>query len=286
VDTYNNNIPISPLVGRCDHEISCTYILTPWEFFNEYNVCESDYNIDSPGIDLHYIKNQEPDYIPMGYLRKSLQNPANSFTVFLLKYLNDDYVTLKRLIEMYKIGSHDQACIFWQIDINQKIRTGEMMWFDEYGHRGEYIDWAHKRIGVPEFSLQQCLFGEHLLLEYPVAKNVIIVEACKTAVILKHLYINDPGVIVMACGCLHGLKVDKFRVFEGSGKNVLLLPDVCCESDWETQRRNIQEKIGLNISVYNTIAFIKFQLKDGCYLTKGKDIADHLICKRLGKHYV
>jgi len=44
------------------------------------------------------------------------------------------------------------------------------------------IDWAHKALKLGNLSLNQCLFGEHLLNEYR-NKPVAIIKSEKTAII-------------------------------------------------------------------------------------------------------
>ena len=91
-------------------------------------------------------------------------------------------------VRHYFIGSSswNNATVFWQIDQNNRIRTGKIMQYNkETGKRIKEpiskISWVHSRLRINDFNLAQCLFGEHLLQD--TTKIVAIVESEKTAII-------------------------------------------------------------------------------------------------------
>ena len=69
------------------------------------------------------------------------------------------------------------------------MRAGKIMGYDAVtGHRIKepfnQVNWVHSVRKVPDFHMQQCLFGEHLLSDTSAAmsaKPVAIVESEKTA---------------------------------------------------------------------------------------------------------
>lgn len=79
--------------------------------------------------------------------------------------------------------------------------------------------WVHSVLKLPDFSLQQCFFGEHLLADK--SKPVALVESEKSAIIAS-LYF--PKFIWMAAGGKDGLKAEKFSVL--NGRTVVLFPDL------------------------------------------------------------
>jgi hypothetical protein len=79
--------------------------------------------------------------------------------------------------------------------------------------------WVHKVLQLPDFSLQQCFVGEHLLKGNN--KPVAVVESEKTAIIAS-LYL--PQFIWIAAGSKSGLSELKCQALRG--RNVILFPDI------------------------------------------------------------
>ena len=302
-DAFNNYQIISPIVGKCERIIECKYWKTPYEFFNENNIeaPESCYSINiNNGIEsdaLNSIKNDALSdydsliscvYIPEKYFKPSFNNCANSFTIFLHEYLNKDTQKLLDLIKMYKIGTGKNTdVIYWQVDIENNIRTGKIMRFNDKGKRlKNCIDWAHLRVKIDDYTVKQCLYGEHLLAHYPKARQIIIVESEKTAIILKSEYMDDNNIIVMATGGQQDLILDRFKVFEDRAVEITLIPDVGAQSDWKRKMEIIRFNLKLDIELYDPNQFIIMNFNDDFTLESGEDIADYLIYKKLGIEYI
>lgn len=111
----------------------------------------------------------------------------------LINFFDTD--TILRLVGEYLLGvTKDGDVIFYQVDIKGRIRGGKIMKYNrETGHSikdpaaKNPINWVHvpmlRKGLLPEgWTMTQCLFGEHLLAQYP-DKVVCLVEAEKTAVI-------------------------------------------------------------------------------------------------------
>ena len=147
------------------------------------------------------IEPQKPmaiGYVPIHYVEKSKSVQSNFFR-FLSTLLGNYYGSksqevLNRLLDEYRLGAtRDGSVIFWQIDINGKVRTGKVMQYNpEDGHRikeqGAAINWIHsilkKQKTLPEdWSLTQCLFGEHLLNLYPDKVVVFLTSSLFCAII-------------------------------------------------------------------------------------------------------
>lgn len=82
-----------------------------------------------------------------------------------------------------------------------------------------HVTWALKTMKQPEFAIQQCFFGEHLLRDN--INPVAIVESEKTATIAS-VYL--PQFIWIAAGNLNGLNEEKCSVLKG--RQVILYPDL------------------------------------------------------------
>ena len=127
-----------------------------------------------------------------------------------------------------------------------------------------HITWVHKAIEQPEFNLQQCYFGEHLLKGY--TKPIAIVESEKTAIIAS-VYL--PQFIWLACGSLTNLNADKCKVLKG--RSVILYPDLNGFDEWKAKA---QELASL---AHFTVSDLLERKATEAEKQKGLDLADFLI---------
>ena len=219
------NIPIHQSVGKCNHESSCGYHLTPKQYFSDNDI-KHDFKPND------FIKQIEP-IRPMGTLNFDLVQKTTSHQSNFVQILIDIFVhegtinpTMERLCRSYFIGATKaKEVIFWQIDLNGKVRTGKVMQYDPTNGKRQSVDWIHSRMikskQLPDnFNLVQCFFGEHLLKLNPTG-TIAIVESEKTAIIAAGLM---PNFIWIAAGQLQGLNIDKCKCL--AGRNVVLFPDL------------------------------------------------------------
>jgi hypothetical protein len=209
---------IAENVGRCNREEKCGYHLTPSEYFR------------SKGIDYKPIVEVAPkplpptSYIPEKIMVRTLTT-NNQFVSFLTKHFS--FSEVAQIIDKYRIGdTKDARVIFWQIDDQDRVRTGKIMRYDpNTGHRiknerGSF-DWAHRYMKQP-FQLEQCLFGLHLIKE---GKPIAIAESEKSAVIAS---LTIPNFTWMATG-----GKGNFRLMEAvRGRDVTLFPDLGAYDQW------------------------------------------------------
>lgn len=225
-------------VGKCNHESRCGYHYTPKEFFKDHGVTDQSkaytYQVQP--------RPQEPPR-PISYIDPSFVVRSKSKKSYFVDFLKTLFAPgiVDRLVEAYKIGAtRDHSVIFWQIDIEGKVRTGKKIMYDPVtGHRkknGFVVDWIHaimkrhKMVGE-DYNLCQCLFGEHLLAEEP-TKTVALVEAEKTAVICAGVY---PGYTWLATGGMSQLRYETMKVLQG--RNVIVFPDIGATDDWRERLR-------------------------------------------------
>lgn len=202
----DNNEPLNEAVGRCDHESGCGYHYTPGQYFKDppelRQPCHPERSEGSwrpkavhrrtPCPTVHPV--DKVDTLPEDIVAKTLRPDLPSdFTRFLATLF--DPIILEGLIDEYRIGvTRDRTVIFYQIDVQGRIRTGKVMKYDpETGHRikdentPNKITWVHSLLKYSghlpqEWTLSQCLFGEHLLPLFP-EKPVALVESENTAII-------------------------------------------------------------------------------------------------------
>ena len=106
-----------------------------------------------------------------------------------------------------------------------------MLYDTQTGHRVKepqaYISWAHSELHLPDFNLQQCLFGEHLL-KTSASVPIMLVESEKTAVIMAH-FISD--YLWLATGGKNGcFNKDAMSVLRD--REVTLVPDLGATELW------------------------------------------------------
>jgi hypothetical protein len=210
-------------------------------------------------------------FIPNEPFKASLKvNDTNHFFKFLVGLFGVDITT--NLVSRYFIGTSkfwSGATVFWQIDAGGNIRTGKIMLYNpDTGKRVKeprsYIAWVHSALKLPEFELNQCFFGEHLLRDS--TKPVAIVESEKTAIIAS-IYL--PQFIWLACGSKEGLNVEKSQILKG--RNVTLFPDLKAHEKWREKAKQLAHIARFNVSdLLETKA-----TPDEMQL--GLDLADYLI---------
>ena len=171
------------------------------------------------------IKEKPTSFVDSKWHQASLKNwDTNDFVKFLVKeFSQDQYYDI---IKKYRLGTKDNDVIFWQIDIDKKIRSGKIMAYDpNTGKRQKRINWVHSKI--ENFNLNQCLFGEHLLIgnEKPIA----IVESEKTACIMSQC---RPDFLWLATGGSTSGIDKKFKVLIGNKNEVTLFPDEGKYQEW------------------------------------------------------
>ena len=245
--------PIDRTVGRCNHESSCGYHLTPRQFFADHPAEKERKSVLTRQTPERKPK-PEAGYIPFRNVERSAS--YNSSFIRFLCGLFDRYTlespTIERLMSDYALGAtKDGDIIYWQIDINGKVRSGKVMRYNpETGRRVKDaggINWVHsilkkKKLLPDDFNLTQCLFGEHLLKVCP-TKIVALVESEKSALIASGVY---PDYIWLATGGKSQLSIDKLKVLRG--RTVIMFPDVDGFEYWSNKVKEV-ESIGCRVIV-------------------------------------
>lgn len=296
----DTNQPINPIVGICNHINSCGYHYTPKQYFidNPPTTAARDMvpmrsTANHPPMvtatpPMVTVTSKEIGLIPLEYMNRSLSTGSDfvQFLRNLFKNINGLNQSIDEVCDRYKLGSTKSGdVIFWQVDINGKVRTGKIMQYNPATGKRVHnasgaIDWVHnklKRAGtVPQdFNLRQCYFGEHLLSVHP-DKTIAIVEAEKTAVITSVLM---PQYIWIAAGNINGLTLDKSAVLKG--RSVILFPDLSSELparptafvQWSKRAAEIRQAYGCKVVVSDILERIASDEEK----ENGLDIADYLI---------
>jgi hypothetical protein len=190
----------------------------------------------------------------------------------------------KELIEKYFIGSSKYrfhrkdflnyvsepgATVFWQIDQRGKIRAGKIMLYSPTTGKRikcpyDHISWTHSALKLPNFQLQQCFFGEHLLKDN--LKQIAICESEKTAIICS-VYL--PEFVCIAAGNKNGLNPEKCMAL--AGRNVVLFPDTNSFDEWKLKSSTLNHIANFTISNLLERKASESDKKEGL------DLADYLI---------
>jgi hypothetical protein len=250
------NADLPAQYGRCDRELECTYHLNPYQDgYAKGEASEYILKVEEP---------KPPSLHTMQIVDKSVKSRENNFAVFLTTLLGDD--TGDHLLK-WKVGTSNKkwqgATIFWYITQSGDVRAGKVMLYDpNTGKRVKAsptpISWAHVLLGLQDFNLSQCLFGEHLLTDKPIC----IVESEKTAIIASYYL---PEFDWLATGGLSNLNERNTKVL--SDKQVWLIPDRGGEEKWTEKAKYIEIKNGIKFNISKCLLGLE----------QGIDLADVLI---------
>ena len=233
-----NGMALSPLVGKCDHEIKCGAHVKPKDFFKDH---------PSLAIPESWLKpmpetKRELMTIPMEQVDKFRTNKT-TFAKWLIELFGNTEV-----LDAYKVGGLKSGeTIFWQIDQEGRVRSGKCIRYGEDGHRiknnGNEVTWMHsllKKDGVlpKDFELTQCLFGEHLLTD---GCTVGLVESEKTAIICSMVY---PDKVWLATGGKNNLHGERMQVL--LGHKVSVFADADAVNEWR-ERVTRMKSLGYDI---------------------------------------
>ena len=249
IDTETGDI-LDPTCGRCNHESSCQYHLTPREFFQQNPGARPQGDAwREPPEWLKRPRNaprtsqstpKEPATIcelPKEVVSKTIRvAPASNFVKFLDTLF--DPLVVEGIVFDYNLGvTKAGETIFYQQDSAGRYRGGKVIQYDPAsGHRIKDTDFpvhwvtsAFQKKGFipPTWKMTQCLFGEHLLGSAP-NRDVCLVEAEKSACICSAFI---PDCIWVATGGKNqlGPKLDVLR-----NRSVTVYPDIDGYEAWKS----------------------------------------------------
>lgn len=232
-------------------------------------------NMDRGNRITKVVQQEQPtSYIDNELMERTISNYSiNPLFVFLTGIIGKEKTD--RIFRLYKVGTSKKwggATVYWQIDWHGRVRSGKIMLYNSSdGHRVKephsYVSWVHSELHLDNFNMKQCLFGEHLLPQYP-SKPVVIVESEKSALLATHFM---PDFIWLATGGIHGcFKEESIKVLKN--RSVMLCPGLGAFEAWKTKipmLSNVCSKV--IISEHLELVATEEQRKSGL------DIADFLL---------
>lgn len=226
------------------------------------------------------LSTKRPDCIEPESLMGTLTDyDQNGFVQFLLELFRGDPQSVWQAVNDYMIGTTKGGkTIFWQIDTERRIRTGKTISYEAAtGRRRKDVNpnWIHsemKKAGLlkPDFELQQCFFGEHLLPFLP-DLPIAITEAEKSAVIGSICKSVFPDLVWLACGGKSNLNAERLARL-GRNRTIILYPDADGFERWQLVASDAL-KAGLTVNVSDLIE----KHATDAEKAKGYDLADYLV---------
>jgi hypothetical protein len=248
----------------------------PYKEHDMYGYCHSCGETFLPPLDKSILPERvflKKIIKPISYIDASVLKSTLSGGNYFIDYLNTlfDADVVEELQARFFIGSSghwNASTTFWQVDINNKIRSGKIMLYDpQTGKRVKepynHFTWAHTALKLLDFNLSQCLFGEHQLKSN--TNPVAVVESEKTAIIASVFY---PQFIWLACGGKNGLTNEKMKVL--IGRTVTLFPDNDGFDLWREQQKTLPD--GIKFTTVSNLLERKAKAEE-----RGFDLADYFI---------
>lgn len=226
------------------------------------------------------IVQKKPSYIAEDIMQRPKRGYDNNHFVRFLYSLFPE-PTVLNVLKRYHVGTAnlwEGAVVFWQVDVDGKIHDGKIMLYDvATGHRADKVSWTHSVMKMKDFVLEQCFFGEHLLVDKH--KPIAIVESEKTAIIAS-LFMDD--FIWLASGGKDGCFNRRKHVLRG--RKVVLFPDLKATAAWQKKADAMNDD-----GILTEVSTFLEEHASADEREQGLDIADYIIRqileeKRLGRH--
>jgi hypothetical protein len=147
---------------------------------------------------------------------------GNNLFRFLSRYYGEPAVS--RVFDLYRVGTDGDRAVFWHIDREGRVRSGQKIPYPPDGHHRRKDVFPPVVTEGPPGGINFCFFGEHLLASFPPGARVQVVESAKTALVCA---VEDPGGIWIATGGKGNLGEGDVRRWEAlKGRTVVLHPDL------------------------------------------------------------
>lgn len=277
---YSDGSPVADGVcGKCDRADNCGVHYPPREYFKDNPTFKpARFSQFRPQRKRPVIS--PPSYIDpslmMATMRGYEMNPLAKFLHSTFDEVAGEEV-VQANIERYAVGSSSRyggSAIFWQIDQFGRIRSGQIMGYDATSGKRNHKqqNWVHsvKQEDYPDFKLEQCYFGSHLInsadkvvaeihREWDVMPNmqkcevepiIYLFESPKAAVIMSIALMwggcRMTEVPMATCGCgninpsldCRKNPYDKIQVLKN--RKLVLFPDCGKFEEWKSKGEQLK----------------------------------------------
>lgn len=302
VDTHTSEL-LPERYGKCNHKVSCNYYVSPYyigasgiSFATQLYLEQKLGKSRPPGIP-SIPRHVRPApikivFIPQSVYQQSMRRyEQNAFARLLRQHFGCD--TEQELLRKFHVGTSrywPDACVFWLIDERGRIRSGQVVQFDESGHTVKAPErrtrWVHtamthrlrnSKSALPDWLVEynsskgNCahLYGLFQLATAPASYPIAIVESPKAMIIAS---VHFPQFIWMATLGLGNLTVERLEPLRG--RRIVLWPDVGGYNHWQAKAATLS-KLGFTIQVSD---FLEKRAAN----EKGLDLADVLLREWVG----
>lgn len=260
---YPDGTVISEECGRCDHESSCGYHVSPRAYFADH---PDSGNKGCHTIEPRPVRQSPPRVEVPGYWISRLyclapragKNPLLRWWWQFFEEVRDEYRNIastfqqrmRDALSLYGVGTleHDGTgyTVWWIVDEDGHVRSGKAMRYLDNGHRDKTSErsflWMHRLPTVlacqqPGAEYSSCLFGLHLLKRG--YKQVQVVESEKTAVMMS---VFRPDMCWMATMGMGNLNRYSLSPLTERGVTVVLHPDVDGYEKWTERAKEIRRE--------------------------------------------
>lgn len=233
--------PLGENCGKCDHEQSCGYNLTPKQYASDNHL-----NLRGGALKPSPMANipLQPLRVPNYYVREAEKHAWDSpLVAWLSSIFNRE--TVAKAVSLYHVGQIGRYTVFPQIGVDGWTRTGKMIAYRPDGHRDREAgaDWLHsylRRYGHGKEvvgELHQCLFGLRLLRGRSASTLVRVFEGEKSALAMTCYDIatgagNVVNLATGGCAMLKNLLTASATILQGFD-SITLFPDAGEAERWK-----------------------------------------------------
>ena len=233
--------PLGENCGKCDHEQSCGYNLTPKQYARDNHI-----NLRGGALRPSPMETAplQPLRVPNDYISEAEKHAWDSPLVdWLSNIFNRE--TVAKAVSLYHVGQIGRYTVFPQIGVDGWTRTGKMIAYRPDGHRDREAgaDWLHsylRRCGRGKegvVGLPQCLLGLLLLRDRSASTLVRVFEGEKSALAMTcyDIAMGAGNVVNLAtggCAMLKKLLVASATILQGFD-SITLFPDAGEAERWE-----------------------------------------------------
>ena len=264
--------------GRCDHETSCGYFLSPYARPSDGSLSYvASINRGDITAAPRPVRRTAPIAPP------TVSIPPEVFKATLGSYERNNLAQLLQqhfgvgmaddLIARFHLGTSSYwlgACVFWLVDEQGRARGGQVVLYDETGHTVKrpqpdgtsyrHTRWAHTALAhayrlrgeapptwlaAYEAHAQKspCLFGLSQLATAPAGQPVALVESAKTAMLATPYFPRYAWLATMGLSYLTPERLEPLR-----GRRIVLFPDAGALSQWQEKADKLR-RLGFDVRV-------------------------------------
>ena len=225
-------------VGICNNKNKCNYHYPPREYFKDLKrgSIKPKLTAKPKSIQKDNIKNSMTSYHPQSVINKYQKN--ESYNTFYISFQDLFGEELINALKIYRVGTYNSsylkgAIIYWQIDLNNKVRAGKIMKYNTTTGKRKYQNWYHSIKNIKDFNIRQVPFGLHLINKYP-QRKIAIVEGEKTAILMSIASPNFNWISVGSCQNLTEKMLSSIQ-----NKIIVLYPDAGKYEFWKEKISNL-----------------------------------------------